>query len=183
MTDGTTGNPAGLILASSSPQRQSLLKEAGFEFAVEPADIDEKAQGGHFSPVELAERIAFAKAQAVSTRFGNYVVLAADARAMLQLLAGTTQVVITAVCLVRQSTGLTRVERVLSAVRMAPLTALEIDNYVATGQWKGKAGAYGIQDPDPFIERVRGCRTNVIGLPMKTTVRLLESAGIYPVKK
>jgi septum formation protein len=200
MTEAATGNPAGLILASASPRRQSLLKEAGYVFTVQPADIDEKSSANQVPPITLAERLAFAKAQAISLRFPDHVVLAADtivalgdrafgkpadasdARAMLQVLSGTTQVVVTAVCIVRQAAGLTRVERVLSAVRMAPLTASEIESYIASGQWQGKAGAYGIQDPDPFVERIRGCRTNIVGLPMKTTARLLESAGIYPVK-
>jgi|SRR5208282_2804705 len=200
MSDGNTPNPAGLILASASPRRESLLKEAGFEFTVQPAEIDETAPEAPLTPIELAERLAQAKAQAVAAKFPDHVVLGADtvvalgdrafgkpvdandARTMLHLLSGTTQVVITAVCVVRQKTGLSRVERVMSTVRMAPLSASDIENYVAGGQWHGKAGGYGIQDPDPFVERIRGCRTNVVGLPMKTTVRLLESAGIYPSK-
>ena len=66
----------------------------------------------------------------------------------------------------------------MSAVRIKPLGANEIARYIETGQWHGKAGAYGLQDGNPFIERVTGCPTNVIGLPMTTTMRLLSSAGI-----
>jgi nucleoside triphosphate pyrophosphatase len=200
MTNTGSGNPPGLVLASSSPRRQSLLKDAGFQFTVVPADLDEKAIGGTLAPIEMAEKLALAKAEFVAPSYADHVVLAADtivalgdialgkpsdageARAMLQLLSGTTQLVITAVCVLRQSASLARVDHVISAVRMAPLTSNEIERYLATNQWQGKAGGYGIQDPDPFVERVRGCRTNIVGLPMKTTARLLESAGIYPIK-
>jgi septum formation protein len=72
------------------------------------------------------------------------------------------------------------VQRVLSAVRMKSISASQIDQYVATGQWRGKAGGYGIQDPDPFVERLAGCHTNIVGLPMTTTRQMLQSAGIIP---
>ena len=200
MTNTGMGNPPGLVLASASPRRASLLKEAGYQFSVQAADIDERAIAGSLPPIEMAEKLALAKAEFVGGRFPDHVVLAADtvvalgdlavgkptdpseARAMLQLLSGTTQMVITAVCVHRQSASLARMDHVISAVRMAPLSASEIDAYIASGQWQGKAGGYGIQDPDPFVERIRGCRTNIVGLPMKTTARLLESAGIYPNK-
>jgi septum formation protein len=200
MSNLGSGNPPGLVLASASPRRQSLLKEAGFQFTISPADIDEKAIAGELPPIEMAEKLALAKAEFVGAQFPDHVVLGADtivalgdlaigkpadandARTMLQLLSGTTQMVITAVCIHRLSAALARVDHVISAVRMAPLTSNEIERYIATGQWQGKAGGYGIQDPDPFVERIRGCKTNIVGLPMKTTARLLESAGIYPVK-
>jgi septum formation protein len=189
-----------LVLASASPRRQSLLTEAGYEFTVQPAEIDEKAAALNLSPIEAAERIARAKAQVVVKQFPDAVVLAADtivafgervlgkpadadqARAMLTLLAATTHIVITAVVIQRQSANLFLAGRVMTAVRMAPLTPYQIEQYIATNQWQGKAGGYGIQDPDPFVEKVRGCKTNVVGLPMKTTKRLLESAGILPTR-
>lgn len=176
------------------------MTEAGYEFTVQPAEIDEKAAALNLSPIEAAERIARAKAQVVVKQFPDAVVLAADtivafgervlgkpadadqARAMLTLLAATTHIVITAVVIQRQSANLFLAGRVMTAVRMAPLTPYQIEQYIATNQWQGKAGGYGIQDPDPFVEKVRGCKTNVVGLPMKTTKRLLESAGILPTR-
>jgi septum formation protein len=62
---------------------------------------------------------------------------------------------------------------------MRPLTPSQIETYIATGQWQGKAGAYGIQDSDPFVARIEGCLTNIVGLPMTTTAELLRKAGIY----
>jgi septum formation protein len=63
---------------------------------------------------------------------------------------------------------------------MRSLTPAQIEAYIATGQWQGKAGAYGIQDSDPFVARIDGCLTNIVGLPMTTTVRLLRKVGIDP---
>ena len=68
----------------------------------------------------------------------------------------------------------------MSGVRMRALSAREIDIYVESGEWQGKAGGYGIQDNDPFVTKLSGCYTNIVGLPMKTTKALLASAGIYP---
>jgi septum formation protein len=63
---------------------------------------------------------------------------------------------------------------------MKPLTSEEIEAYIASDQWRGKAGAYGIQDSDPFVRRMSGCLTNIVGLPMTTTRKLLGEAGIEP---
>jgi septum formation protein len=63
---------------------------------------------------------------------------------------------------------------------MRPLTDAEIDDYVASGAWRGKAGGYGIQDPDPFVTRMAGCHTNIVGLPMNATRALLAEAGVEP---
>jgi septum formation protein len=73
--------------------------------------------------------------------------------------------------------------RVMSGVRMAALTPEQMDAYVASGEWQGKAGGYGIQDNDPFVTRVSGSHTNIVGLPMEVVRRLLGAAGVYPVKK
>lgn len=189
---------ARFILASASPRRQSLLREAGYDFDIEPAGINEEDYPKEILPSDLAVRLAIAKAVAVSTKFPEQVVLAADtivafgdrilgkpadeaqARWMLTLLAGTTQVVITGVAVQCRSGGIAISNRVMSAVRMKPLSRGEIDRYVASHEWEGKAGGYGIQDRDPFVERMSGCLTNIVGLPMKTTKRMLETAGIMP---
>ncbi len=62
---------------------------------------------------------------------------------------------------------------------MKPLHPAEIDAYIASGDWQGKAGAYGIQDRDPFVRRTAGCYTNIMGLPMTTTAEMLKSAGVH----
>lgn len=144
--------------------------------------------------MQLARR----KADAVAAKFPDAVVLAADtvvafgdqiigkphdaaeAREMLRLLSGTTHIVITGVSVRHKAVGHTADTRVMSAVRVRPLTAKEIDAYIASGEWKGKAGGYGIQDPDPFVTRMTGSHSNIIGLPMKATRQLLEAAGVQP---
>jgi len=187
-----------LILASASPRRQQLLREAGYVFEVHPADIDEDDHPPGLPPGDLAEFLARRKAEVVALLVPDDVVLAADtvvayretilgkprdaadARRMLRLLSGSVHSVITAVAVVRSGTGFERRERVVSAVHMRPLTDHEIDHCVASGDWQGKAGGYGIQDPDPFVTRTSGCYTNIVGLPMTTAVQLLRDAGILP---
>jgi septum formation protein len=186
-----------LILASASPRRQALLREAGYVFEVHPADIDEENYPKSLLPSQVALNLAQRKAQAVAERgFENDVVLAADtvvafgdqllgkprdaadAKAMLTLLAGTTHVVITGVAVVRKAANFERSDRVMSAVRMRQLTDNEITQYVASNDWQGKAGGYGIQDDDPFVTRMAGSHTNIVGLPMELTRQLLTDADI-----
>jgi len=187
-----------LILASSSPRRQKLLREAGYEFTVVPSNVDESAVPATLGPGDLAEYLGRLKAQTVAAQFPQDVVLgadtvvefaghilgkpadAADAARMLRLLSGTTHSVITGIAVFRAGDGLSLHARVLSPVQMRKLMEREIEDYVAGGQWQGKAGGYGIQDPDPFVVSVSGCHTNIVGLPMTTTSQLLEQAGIRP---
>ena len=192
--------PPRLILASASPRRQRLLRDAGYEFVAHPANIDEDDHPGRILPAELAEYLAVQKAKAVALlpQFRDDVILAADtvvafgdrslgkpadaaeARRMLDLLSGTTHIVITGVSVIRLAAQHIARSRVMSAVRMRVLTAKEIADYVAGKQWEGKAGGYGIQDQDPFVIRQAGCHTNIVGLPMPETQRLLKQAGILP---
>jgi len=186
------------VLASASPRRQELLRQAGYQFIVDPANIDEEDYPRDILPSELALKLAQEKADAVAARHPADVVLAADtvvafgdlilnkprdanqARKMLRLLSGTTHLVITGVAVVRLVPGFAQQARVMSAVRMRLLSSRQIEQYVESGLWQGKAGGYGIQDPDPFVERLRGCHTNIVGLPMTTTKALLAAAGIHP---
>src|SRR5205823_5058780 len=152
-------------------------------------------------PVAVATYLAEAKARAVSARHPDDVVLAADtvvafgdtllgkpadapaAKKMLQLLSGTTHIVITGVAVMHTAAKFSRTARAMSAVRMRLLAPAEIDHYVASGAWQDKAGGYGIQDPDPFVIRQTGSHTNVVGLPMSLTRQLLAEAGITPTAK
>ncbi|MGH7215105.1 MAG: Maf family protein [Tepidisphaeraceae bacterium] len=187
-----------LILASASPRRQQLLRDAGYAFDVQPADIDEENFPRNLLPPDVAEYLAAAKAQAVSAEFPDDVVLAADtvvsfgdmllgkpsdpahARQMLDLLSGTTHLCITGVSVIHRAANFAKKIRVMSAVRMRNLTPAEIDRYVASNAWQGKAGGYGIQDDDPFVTRQSGSRSNIVGLPMAATKALLLEAGIEP---
>ena len=197
MADADNAGPR-LVLASASPRRQDLLREAGFAFDIEPANIDEGDVPDGLTPGALAEHLAFEKARAVSRARPEDVVLGADtvvafgdhplgrpadpddARRMLRLLGGTTHVVVTGVAVVHRAANLVRRCRVMSAVHMRALTPAEVDAYVQSNQWQGKAGGYGIQDRDPFVTRTAGCLTNIVGLPMTSTRRLLAEAGILP---
>jgi septum formation protein len=191
-----------LILASASPRRRELLHAAGFDFEVHPAEIDEDDYPPQTLPADLAQRLAQLKAAAIAERFPDDVVLAADtvvafgdkslgkpandaaATKMLELLSGTTHIVITGIALVHQRTGIARSARVLSAVKMKPLSSAEIRRYVESGDWQGKAGGYGIQDQrhDPFVTRMSGSYTNIVGLPMERTVELLAGMGVVPTR-
>jgi septum formation protein len=177
-----------------------LLREAGYQFIVRPANIDEDDHPPML-PADLAEFLAMEKAQAAARHHPGDVVLGADtvvafgdtvlgkpadaddARRMLGLLAGTTHVVITGVAVVHAAAQFSARSRVMSAVRMRELRQDEIERYIAGGQWQGKAGGYGIQDDDPFVTRLSGCHTNIVGLPVPETKRLLALAGIVPLKE
>ena len=187
-----------LILASASPRRAALLRDAGYTFVVEPARVDEDAHLGTRPPPDLAKFLANLKADEVAARFPDAVTLAADtvvalgdvslgkpsddreARDMIRLLRGRTHDVYTGVALRHPATGVAMSDVDRSTVRMHALTDDEVELYVASMRWAGKAGGYGIQDPDPIVICEAGIVTNVIGLPMELTERLLTSAGVRP---
>jgi septum formation protein len=197
MTEESISPQRRLVLASESPRRQQLLREAGYEFAVFPANIDEDSYPS-LLPLELARHLSFEKAKAVSARFPHDVVLAADtvvafgdralskpedaedARRMLTLLSGTTHIVITGVTLMHKEGEVQQTRAAMSAVRMRPLSPQEIDGYIASNQWEGKAGGYGIQDQDPFVIKMSGSHSNIVGLPMELVEKMLGDVNIMP---
>ena len=194
-------SPVRLVLASASPRRRDLLTAAGYAFGIDPADVDESDYDPRLTPADVAALLAGRKADVVAARHPHAVVLAsdtvvalgtealgkavdaADARRILGRLSGTTHEVVTAVRLVCRSTGFAAAEVVRSGVSMRVLSAAELDAYVATGLWEGKAGAYGIQDDDPFVTRIEGSLTNIVGLPMEVTTDLLARAGVVPSRR
>ena len=187
-----------LVLASRSPQRQALLRDAGFAFTIEPAEVDEDNYSPGTMPADLAIDLALAKANAISDRFPDRVVLGADtvvafgdhiigkpldarhAREILRLIAGTTVVVVTGIAVAIGARQYMKTARVMSAARIKSLTPGEFEKYMVSGAWRNKAGAFGLQDENTIVREVRGCRTNVIGLPMKTASAMLEEAGVEP---
>ena len=188
-----------LVLASSSPRRQELLRGLGLEFTVVPADVDESRRRDE-KALDYVERVARDKAMAVVAKLGtsaagNLVVLAADttvdvdgeilgkpadeadARRMLRLLSGRTHQVHTAVVAWR-IVGL-REATVTTDVTFVDLDEQTIDWYIATGEHRDKAGAYGMQGAaGALVERIEGSPTNVIGLPLAETVALLRACGV-----
>jgi septum formation protein len=187
-----------LVLASASPRRRELIARLGVEFRVEPADVDETpppGAGGEDAARDIATRKALAVAKrtdepvlgadtivvAADGEFLGKPRDAADARRILGKLSGTTHRVITGVCVATGRGARLRTAVATTAVTMRPLSAAEIDAYVAGGECFDKAGAYAIQETgDRFVVRVDGDRTNVVGLPLETAARLLREAGVAP---
>jgi len=181
-----------LVLASASPRRAELLKTAGFSFDVRPAHVDETPRGAE-GPAGYALRVARDKAAAAALdcRESGSAVLAADtvvvangeilgkpvddadARRMLKTLSGAVHEVHTAVVLVTDVAQ--REELVTTRVRVLPLGDDEISWYIASGETRGKAGAYAIQGcAARFIDHIEGSWSNVVGLPIATVYRMLK---------
>jgi len=186
-----------LILASASPRRAEILRNAGISFRILRTSVDESPRRGE-SPARLAGRLAREKAIAAARRLrSSAIILGADtvvvlgrqilgkpssrsdARRMLRLLSGRSHRVLTAVALLRLAPGARR-PRILSAVEstrvtFATLSARQITAYVSTGEPMGKAGAYAIQGrAGKFVTRIEGCYFNVVGLPLARVCRLLR---------
>ena len=189
-----------LTLASASPRRRELLARLGLPFDVVPSDVDETLAPGVAIPAQAA-RLALAKARSVAARLGSGLVLGADtlvvldgrpfgkpasreeARRMLLALRARRHEVVTAVAVVDATAGREATETVVSGVLMRAYTAAELDAYVATSEPYDKAGAYAVQgEGGRLVEAVEGCFTNVVGLPLGTTARLLRAFGLEPVR-
>jgi len=187
-----------LVLASASPRRQELLRNAGIRFAVQPADVDETPLQGE-SPRDCAVRLAREKALAVSQTRPQDWVLGADtivvvddlilgkpldnddAARMLGLLSGRTHAVITGVCLLcpnREGSNV-KVASESTLVSMCELSDAEIRAYIATGEPMDKAGAYAIQGfASRWIPRIEGDYSNVVGLPVALVYAMLREQGV-----
>lgn len=190
-----------MILASQSPRRIELMREAGFDFRVVPADIDESPHEGE-TPFELVERLAVSKAACIAGTVaepGELVVAAdtivaidgellgkpadaADAHRMLRELSGRTHQVATGVCLIVAGDS-ARVPHSfvdVTDVTFYDLTDEEIDAYVASGEPLDKAGAYGIQGVGGrlLVRGIDGDFYNVVGLPIAKTVRAIRRYAV-----
>jgi septum formation protein len=174
-----------LILASASPRRKQLLAEAGYAFEVIPSEIDEPEPGPGIDPSWYVMNLSWRKAAAVARQRREGLVLGADtiaavdasilnkpvdridAERMIRLQEGRDTDVLTGVCLFDAA----RWEWVgtvqTSIVRFRALDDHERDVFLDSRKWEGKAGAYGVQDGDPFVSVVRGSLSNVVGLPME----------------
>lgn len=193
---------ATVVLASASPRRCELLQQLGCDPIVRPADIDETPQDGE-SPTAFASRMAKEKAYVVARTVieeGNFVhpfaIIAADtvvdldgeifgkpiddadARRMLRALSGRTHRVHTGVCVVAGS-GESFHDLVTSLVTFVPITDHLLTWYIGTGEPADKAGAYAVQGAGGvLVANVQGSMSNVVGLPLRETVSLLERAGV-----
>ncbi|NNC52642.1 MAG: septum formation protein Maf [Erythrobacter sp.] len=182
-----------LILASASPRRRELIARLGLTpDAINPADIDETPAKGEL-PRDYAKRMAREKAQAAASDdgfvlAGDTVVAAgrrilpkaedeASARRCLDLLSGRRHRVLSAIAL-RAPDGSIRERLSETIVMFKRLSAEEIDAYIASGEWDGKAGGYAIQGiAEGLISRIQGSHSGVVGLPLYETRALLKAAG------
>jgi septum formation protein len=178
-----------LILASQSPRRAEILRQAGIPFTVRATEIDETPLEAE-RPGPYVRRLAHAKALAIQVAPDEVVLAAdttvvshgellakpvdaADARRMLLMLSGRRHEVLTGICLRLGERTIT--DHASTAVWFAPLTPQEIEGYVASGEPMDKAGAYAIQGlASKFVERIDGCYFNVMGLPVAMVYRHLR---------
>lgn len=185
-----------LILASSSPQRCRLLADAGYLFEISAPDVREPDPAGFSDAAAYVEHTAWLKARAVACELAGGTILAADtvvalggqiigkpadrddARRILSQLSGSLHEVLTGVCVWQRPDDLWIAGIATTSLRMRELAVAELDAYLATDRWKDKAGAYAIQDHDPYVSIIEGSHSNVVGLPMELVERLLASHTI-----
>ncbi len=185
-----------LILASASPRRRELLREAGYQFDVVAPSSNAEACGmcSGETPAELVARLALRKALDVAKRVDRGLIVACDtvaecdgqilgkptdeahARQMLQLLSGKQHRVYSGVCVLPVPGGTPDVRVDCTVLRMDPLSDEQIDAYLASDLWIGKAGAFGYQDRPGWLHVVQGSPSNVVGLPMELLETMLADA-------
>jgi septum formation protein len=171
-----------------------LLREQGYACRVQPPPYQEPGlHDSRLTPAQHAEALSFFKARSVASEVEAGMILGADtvvayagrlfgkphdaddARKILGTLCGTTHEVITGVTLLDAESGSRLIEHETTRVTMRRMSRDELEAYIASGSWQGKAGAYGIQDRgDAFVERIEGSFSNIVGLPMELLARMLD---------
>lgn len=183
-----------IILASGSPRRKELLTAAGYRFEIHPPDeaVECGVCSGE-SPPELVARLAEAKARDVAARIGGGLIVACDtvaeyagqalgkpanedhARRMLQTLRGNEHRVYSGLCVWNAPAGSPLVRVAKTRLVMDHLSDEQIEEYLASGAWEGKAGAFGYQDRLGWVRIEQGSESNVVGLPMELLAEMLEA--------
>lgn len=185
-------SPERICLASASPRRQEILTQIGVSFTVRPADIDEGPAHGE-PPLDLAARLAVEKLQEVQDDVAERLVLAADtvvflgdqllgkpqnredARRMLTTLSGRTHAVVSAIALYNREEDRVFTDAGVTKVMFALLAEDEVEWYLDSGEWKGVAGGYRIQDrAAAFIPQIHGEYSTVVGLPIRPLYSILR---------
>lgn len=181
-----------LILASSSPRRQELLREAGYAFVVVPPRADAESAPRPGEPIAAAvQRLACEKAADVAARQASGLILAADtlvecggewlgkprdradARRILTQLASRPHRVLTGLCLWDAASGRRRTGYAESWLQMRTLSPAELEAYLDSQRWEGKAGAFGYQDGNDWVTLDQGSASNVVGLPLELLAEML----------
>ena len=182
-----------MILASASPRRRELLAEAGYDFIVRPPhESAECGQRDGESPAELVARLARQKAADVASRCDSGLVLGCDtvveccgqvlgkpqdrshARQMLDVLRGHEHRVYSGLCLWGVPGDRRRVGVAMTRLVMTPISDQQLDGYLDTGDWQGKAGAFGYQDGHDWLRILDGSVSNVVGLPLELLDEMLQ---------
>lgn len=184
--------PDPLILASGSPRRAELLKKAGVRFRVRPSGFVEPDPAADQDVRHYVSQLAWNKAWDVARKESSGWILAADtagdldglalnkpldrtdAERMLRLQEGREIAIHTGVCLMRSGGLFWHGFVETSTIRMRPLTDAERLAYLESGQWEGKAGAYGVQDDDPIVATISGTWSNVVGLPLESVLKIFS---------
>lgn len=181
-----------LILASQSPRRRQLMEEAGYDFTVMvPSQEAECGVCSGEAPAGLVAHLAYRKAADVAARVQRGTIIGCDtvaeclgqvlgkpcdeehARQMLQLLRGREHRVLSGLCVWSRPEDCASVEVDVTRLRMAAISDAELEAYLRTEAWVGKAGAFGYQDGVPWIEVLQGSESNVVGLPLELLARML----------
>ena len=190
-----------LVLASASPRRRELLAEAGYVFEVLPPHpaAESEPQTGE-SPAALVTRLAYQKAADVASRRSPALILACDtvvacrgqilgkpddrdqARAMLRLLRGSVHEVYSGLCLWQTPENRTATRVAMTRLRMADISDERLEQHLDTGDWAGKAGAFGFQDGHAWLRIEEGSVSNVVGLPLELLAEMLQDWDSVPRK-
>ncbi len=186
------------ILASTSPRREQLLNESGYNFKVVAPSVDESAFSTNGVDCrEYAEKLALAKAKSVGSSYGDNLIVGADtiaevngqiigkavdekhARQITIELFGSPHRVITGVALYCEDRGIELVRSDVTIIYPKRLTEAQVNKHIESNLWRGKAGAYAIKENgDEYIERIEGSLSNVMGLPMELLRRMFEEVNI-----
>lgn len=185
-----------IILASASPRRRALLREMGLTFTVLPSDFEEHLDESRSAQL-VAEELALGKAEAVAKDHPDAIVIASDtivaiddkqlekpvddedAKRLLTLLSGRSNNVISSLVILWKARRYRFVGHDTATVYFKPYNEVAIDAYIATGDTKDKAGAYGIQSgAAPLIEAIRGNYDTIIGIPTIPLARELQALGV-----
>lgn len=185
-----------IILASTSPRRKEMLAWLGIDFDSVPPGVDEEKIRDK-DPVKLAKMLAQAKAEAVAKNYSDGIVIGSDTviefegtiiekaanndeqRKMIDSRKGKTFDVISGVCVINAKTGQKKTLAKKTTFYMANVPEAKIDAYIASGQGLDKGGGFGIQDENGlFIDRIEGCYSNCIGLPVCLVAEMLNDFGV-----
>jgi septum formation protein len=191
-----------LVLASSSPRRRQLMADAGYAFdVVPPHPSAECGVCSNLAPPQLVARLALQKAASVAREISAGLVIGCDtvaecagqilgkprdredAREMLALLSGREHRVYSGLCLWRRPDDAQRTDVEVTRLVMDSLSRENIDAYLATDAWEGKAGAFGYQDGLDWVHIIEGSESNVVGLPLELLARMLAEFSRQPVTR